>query len=149
MGVEENLPAEEIERLSDEVIESPSPIVRWTLIAVGTISTGLGIAGIVLPLLPTTPFLLLAAACFARSSRRFYVWLLTNPWFGTYIRDWRAGRGVPLRAKVVSIALLWLTLGSSIAFFVPIVWVKVLLACIGLAVTAHLVRLPTRRPPAP
>jgi uncharacterized membrane protein YbaN (DUF454 family) len=129
-------------RLQAEVDAARSPLIRWALIVVGTISTALGIAGVLLPLLPTTPFLLLAAACYARSSRKFYVWLLTNPWVGKYIRDWRAGRGVPVRVKAVAVTMLWLALGSSIVFFVPIVWVKLLLAAIGVAVTIHLVLLP-------
>jgi hypothetical protein len=76
---------------------------KGVLIIAGTSFAGLGILGIFLPLLPTTPFLLLAAACYARSSERFYNWLLNNRWFGHYIRNYLEGKGVPLRVKVLSI----------------------------------------------
>lgn len=134
----------EFAALRREVSESRSPAVRMLLLGVGIVSTALGVIGIALPLLPTTPFLLLAAACFARSSERFYLWLLTNRWFGRYVRDWRAGRGIPRKAKFVAITTLWLTLGSSVAWLVPLLEVKLLLVAIGVGVTAHLLRLPTR-----
>lgn len=134
------------EEIEQGVKVATSPVVRWILIGVGTVSLVLGIAGIVLPLLPTTPFLLLSAACYARSSRRFYEWLLGNRYFGQYIRDWREGRGVPMKAKVIGILSIVVVLGSSIVFFVPLVEVKLLLAAIGLGVIVHLIRLPTRVP---
>jgi len=71
--------------------------VRVALIVVGTISTALGILGIFVPILPTTPFLLLAAACYSRSSQRFYDWLLNNKYFGNYIRNYLEKKGIPLR----------------------------------------------------
>lgn len=121
-----------------------SPLVRALLVVAGTLSLALGVIGIFLPLLPTTPFLLLSAACYARSSQRFYDMLMSHRVLGPFIRDYREGRGVPMRTKTVAIAMLWLTLGSSILFWVPLWWVKLLLAGIGIAVTVHLVRLPTR-----
>jgi len=75
-------------------------LIRGVLVIAGTIFTGLGLLGILLPLLPTTPFLLLAVACYARSSKRFYCWLLNNKWFGTYLRDYRDGKGITLKVKV-------------------------------------------------
>ena len=76
--------------------------------------TGLGFVGAFLPVMPTTVFLLLAAFFFARSSPRFYAWLLNNHTFGPFIRDWRAGLGMPLRAKILAVTLIVLTIGSSI-----------------------------------
>ena len=89
--------------------------IRKTLLIIcGFLFVGLGILGIFLPVLPTTVFFLLAAACFARSSPRFYHWLLHNRWFGSYIRNYREGRGLPMRHKVITVALLWLTIGFAI-----------------------------------
>ena len=80
--------------------------LRWLLIAAGTVSILLGILGIILPLLPTTPFLLLAAASYARSSVKFYNWLINNRFFGSYIKNYREGKGIPLRVKVSAISFL-------------------------------------------
>ena len=118
-------------------------LVRILLIAAGTFFVGLALLGVVLPLLPTTPFLLLAAACYARSSQTFYNWLLNNRWFGQYIKDWRAGRGIPLKTKMLAISLLVLTIGYSIIFVVPNIIGKLLLILVAIGVTAHIIFLPT------
>ena len=101
--------------------------------------------GIVLPILPTTPFLLLAAVCYARSSERFYVWLLTNRFFGEYIRDWRENRGLTVGTKVWVISVLFVTIGISAFVFVPLVPVQILLFTIGLGVSVYIWRLPVKR----
>lgn len=116
---------------------------KWFLIAVGSISVGLGVLGIFLPLLPTTPFLLLAAACYIRSSKRFYHWLIYHKWFGSYIRNYREGRGIPLITKIIAIALLWLTIGYSVLFVVPFLFVKILFVLIATGVTIHLLSVKT------
>ncbi len=121
-------------------------VIRTLLIVTGTLSVMLGILGIFLPLLPTTPFLLLAAFCYSRSSDRFYHWLITNRWFGEYIRNYREGRGIALRQKIIALSLLWLTMSYSIWFVVSQGWVQLLLLGIALAVTIHLVRMKTFRP---
>lgn len=113
------------------------------LIVVGVVSVGLGVLGIVLPILPTTPFLLLAAACFVRSSDRFYHWLLNHPWFGKYIRNYREGKGIPLKVKIIAIAMLWLAISYSALFVVPILGVKILLFGIAIGVTVHLISVKT------
>ncbi len=133
-------PCPDIEK---EVIEHESKAVRATLIIVGTLAAVIGIIGIFLPLLPTTPFLLLAAACYARSSRRFYTWLLTNRWFGAYIRDYRAGLGVPMKVKASTLALLWATILVSAGFFVDSPHVRAMLLAIALAVTLHVLSIST------
>ncbi|ASN07175.1 YbaN family protein [Virgibacillus necropolis] len=97
----------------------------------GSISLGLGLLGIILPLLPTTPFLLLAAACYVRSSDKLYQWLITNKWFGSYIKNYRSGKGIPLKAKIVSISLLWISMGYTIFFVIPLFLVKLLLFLIA------------------
>ena len=127
-----------------------SKLLRPLLIAIGTLCVALGVIGMFVPILPTTPFLLLAAACYARSSDRFLHWLLYNRWFGAYIRNYREGRGMPLASKVLTMLALWATLGLSIGFAVSLMWVRLLLAFIGIAVTIHLLKIPTyRKDPAP
>lgn len=120
-----------------------SSLKNALLIVVGSIAVGLGVAGIFLPLLPTTPFLLLAAACYANSSERFYHWLLHHQWFGSYIRNYREGRGIPLVSKVVALALLWLTIGASAIFVVPVLIGKIVLVAIAIGVTIHLLSVKT------
>ena len=121
------------------------PLVRWLLLGTGWLCVGLGAIGVVLPLLPTTPFLLLAAACFARASLRFYHWLLNARVLGQYIQDYRAGLGIPLRAKIIALSALWITMLSSATWLVPLWPVWVLLILIAAAVSVHLLRMPTRR----
>jgi uncharacterized membrane protein YbaN (DUF454 family) len=119
--------------------------VRWLLVAAGFLFVGLGVAGAFLPLLPTTPFLLLAAACFARSSERFYRWLLGNRWFGVYVRDYREGRGIPVRIKVVTLGALWVVIGLSAAFAVSGFVLRVVLLVIAVGVTAHILSIRPRK----
>ncbi len=119
--------------------------LRMVLIAVGILCVMLGALGIVLPLLPTTPFLLLAACCFGRSSPRFYTWLHSNRWFGSYLRNYRAGRGISRKHKQCALLLLWLAIGYSVLQVVDFWWAKAVLLGIALAVTVHLLRLPTLR----
>ena len=119
------------------------------LTAAGTLFVALGLIGIFVPVLPTTPFLLLAAACYARSSARFYRWLMNHPWFGESIRNYRAGRGIPLREKLFVLLALWLTIGISGLFVLSNLWVEGALVAIAAGVTVHLAALPTlRREPA-
>jgi uncharacterized membrane protein YbaN (DUF454 family) len=124
-------------------------IKRLAFIVCGTACVALGVVGIFLPLLPTTPFLLLAAFCYARSSMTFYTWLITNRWCGEYIRNYREGRGISRRHKVVTITLLWLTIGYTAGFVVSLNWVKLILFGIACAVTLHLTRLKTFSTPPP
>ncbi|MFQ5794338.1 MAG: YbaN family protein [Candidatus Bipolaricaulia bacterium] len=121
----------------------PNRLIKWALFTAGTFFTGLGILGIFLPLLPTAPFLLLAAACYARSSERFYNWLLNNKWFGNQIRNYLEGKGVSLRSKVSFISLLWITTTFSAVFIAPIFFVKIILILVAFGVTLHLLSIPT------
>jgi len=120
-------------------------IIRHVLIAAGTLFLVLGIVGVFLPVLPTTPFLLLAAACYARGSSRFYVWLMNNRLFGSYIRNYREGRGLPPKIKVIVIGLLWVTIGYSAAFAVHVLWARVILILIAVGVTTHILYIRTLR----
>jgi uncharacterized membrane protein YbaN (DUF454 family) len=120
-----------------------SNLSRWVLIITGSFFTGLAILGIFLPLLPTIPFLLLAAACYIRSSERFYNWLINNKWLGNYIKNYLEGKGVSLKVKVLSISLLWMTVGYSVVFVVNIFPIRVILILIAIGVTIHLLFIRT------
>jgi hypothetical protein len=124
------------------VLNSKDPKLRHfrpLLAAAGLFFTALALLGILLPVLPTTPFLLLAAWCFARSSPRLYAWLHENRLFGKHLRRYRNGEGLPLPAKVTAISLLWLTLGASAAWAWPQrPWLAAALVFIGAAVTVHI-----------
>jgi len=115
------------------------------LITSGTIFLGLGLIGIFIPILPTTPFLLLAAACYARSSQRFYNWLMNNKWFGNYIKNYREGRGIPLKFKILTISLLWLTILNSIYFVINNFLIEMILIIIAIGVTIHILTIKTYR----
>ena len=118
--------------------------VRVLFVVAGTVALALGIVGIFLPLLPTTPFLLLASACYVRGSERMHRWLLSHGRLGAYIRAFEEGRGIPRRAKIVAIGALWIsiayaatTIGSAIA--------AAGLITLAVGVTAYLLWLPTLR----
>jgi hypothetical protein len=128
----------------DTVREHASPLVRGLLVAAGTLCIALGVLGVFLPLLPTTPFLLLAAACYARASRRFYNWLLSNRTFGPLILEWRRHRAIPYRTKISAIALMSVTLAVSIVFFVTPVLLQIALALMGAGLAIWMYRLPSR-----
>jgi uncharacterized membrane protein YbaN (DUF454 family) len=121
--------------------------IRCLLIAAGTISLSLGIVGIIVPILPTTPFLLLAAACYARSSPRFYDWLLNNKYLGAYIRNYLEKKGVPLKVKIFTIALLWITISLSIILISLDLVVTIILLIVAIGVTTHILCLKTTKRP--
>lgn len=112
--------------------------LKILLISLGIFFIGLGFVGIFIPVLPTTPFVLLAAALFARSSDRFYRWLIENRFFGRYIKNYREGRGVPLRVKISAILILWITISLSIFFAVELFLVRIMLVLIAAGVTVHI-----------
>ena len=117
--------------------------VRVVLIVMGTFSVALGILGIFVPILPTIPFLLLAAVCYARSSQRCYDWLLNNRYFGNYIRNYRERKVIPLKGKVLTLTLLWATIGCSVMFAVEILFVRVFLIVVAIGVSIHIFSLRT------
>lgn len=116
----------------------------WT--AAGTIFLSLGAVGIVIPLLPTTPFLLLAAACYARGSERMYNWMMTNKYFGKYLCDYREGRGIPLRVKTSALAFLWVVIGISAILATHNLAIRIALLVVGLAVSVHVLSIKPKRP---
>lgn len=117
--------------------------LRYILLFSGVLFLFLGIIGVFIPILPTTPFLLLSAACFARSSKKFYHWLLTNKWFGSYIKNYHEGKGITLPAKIIVISLLWMTILGSILLISPHFWIKILLIMIALLVSLHIILIKT------
>jgi hypothetical protein len=116
---------------------------KWLLASLGVLALMIGLVGVVVPLLPTTPFLLLAAACFVRSSDTLYNRLLSNRLLGGFIRDYREQRGVTARAKITALVVLWGVIGYTALMVVDLIWVRVLLATIAIAVTVHLLRMKT------
>jgi len=117
---------------------------KYIYITLGFFFVGLGVLGIFVPLLPTTVFLLIAAYLFAKSSNKYYNWLITNKYFVKFIRDYREGKGVPLKVKTISLTALWVTILFSGFFVVKVLWLKLLLIAIAIGVSWHLLSLKTR-----
>lgn len=111
----------------------------------GSVFVALGAAGIVVPLLPTTPFLLLASYCYLRSSPRLHAWLLSSRWLGGYIRSYQEGGGVTLRWKAATLALLWATIAVSALLLVELLLVRLVLLVVAVAVTVHVLKVRTLR----
>lgn len=132
---------------SAEMNKHDSPAVRLLFVVLGSLFVVLGIAGAFLPVLPTTPFMLLAAGCYARASTRFYNWLLNNPAFGPTILEWQRHRSLPWRVKLTAIALMLATLSVSIVFFVPWAELQIALALFGLLLATTMYRIPSRDRP--
>ncbi|RKV85115.1 MAG: DUF454 domain-containing protein [Bacteroidetes bacterium] len=120
-------------------------IIRITLISLGIISLTLGIIGIFVPVLPTTPFLLASVALFAKSSPKLYYKLLNNKYLGEYIKNFRVHKSIPLKTKIFAISLLWISIATSIIFFIKILWVKILIASIASVVTYYILSFKTKR----
>ena len=123
--------------------QSSSATVRWTFVILGWLFFILGIIGAVLPVMPTAPFILLAAACWARSSRRFHFWLINHRFFGKYVRDWEERRAVPRYGKFL--ATIMMAISTSMLFYqLPsaMLWIAWLVAAVSSVVVIVLFRLP-------
>ena len=118
-------------------------IKQGLLVTAGIISVGLATIGIFLPLLPTTPFLLLAAACFVRSSDRLYNWLINHKWFGTYIRIYREHKAITKRGKIIIFLLFWVTIGYTTFWIMNSIVIQIFLLIIGVSVSVFILRLKT------
>jgi uncharacterized membrane protein YbaN (DUF454 family) len=112
-------------------------------IVAGTISLGLGAVGVFLPILPTTPFLLLSAACYYKGSERMHRWLLNNKLFGSYVRNYKEGKGISRTAKILTLLMLWVTICFSAVYMVRNLPIQLVLFVIAIAVTIHVITLPT------
>ncbi|WP_159567090.1 DUF454 family protein [Budvicia diplopodorum] len=115
------------------------------LLILGWLAMGLACLGAVLPILPTTPFLLLAAWCFARSSPRFHHWLLYRSWFGSYLHHWQTYRGLPPGAKWKAIMIVLVTFSFSL-WTISLWWVRALLMVILVVILAFMLRIPVIDP---
>ena len=120
-----------------------SNVIKILLVTAGFVSIILGVIGIIVPLLPTTPFLLLSAACFFRGSDRLYHWLIKHKTLGRNIRNYREHKAISLKTKFVSISLLWITMLYSIVFIVNSIYIRILLAIILITVTVHILHFKT------
>ncbi len=120
-----------------------SSLRKLLLMSAGVLAVGLGIVGLFLPLLPTTPFLLLAAACFVRSSDTLYEWLTNHRWFGRYIKNYREHRATTRMTKIVTLVLLWGTIGYTALVVVDGWQLRSLLFAVALGVTIHVLSLGT------
>lgn len=125
-----------------QVEEKRNPAIRLALLAVGWLSVALGVIGIFLPVLPTTPFLLLAAACFVRSSRRFYLWLVLHPRLGPWVRDYLEGQGIPRKAKAYAIGLMWASIALS-CYLVPLPWARAFMLTSAVLVSLYILKQKT------
>lgn len=125
-----------------EIQESRHRGVRYLLLALGWLSVALGVIGIFLPVLPTTPFLLLAAACFVRSSKRFYIWLVTHPRLGPWLRDYLDGQGIPLKGKVYALVLMWAGIAFS-CYLVPLPWARAFMLTSAVLVSLYILKQKT------
>lgn len=123
------------------------PLKNSILTAVGCLALALGVLGVFLPIMPTVPFILLAAACFSRSSPRFHQWLLAHKYMGPIVRQYEEGQGLPRRIKVRVIFFTWAGMLLSM-FIVGQLWAVALLTCIGLGVSIYIWRLPNAKPAA-
>jgi len=127
-----------------------SPTLKSRLfIAAGSISLGIGIVGIAVPLLPTTPFLLLAAYCYSRGSRRLHNKLLSNRLIGSYLKNYLEGKAMSLKAKIWSISILWVVIGCTAAFVTDSLIIKIVLLAVGSGVTVHVALLKVVSPSKP
>jgi uncharacterized protein len=123
-------------------------IARGGLLVLGSIAFALGVVGLFLPLVPSVPFFIGAAACFARAHRPFHDWMLRHRWIGPPLREWHRHRAMPYWTKVALIVTTLVSFGISIAVFVHPVWLKIALGLVALALAVWLYRIPSRDGPA-
>lgn len=116
---------------------------RPVLIVIGTIFVGLGLAGVFLPLVPGMPFFLVAAWCYARSSPRFYSWLLNNRICGAYIRDYQQYRGMRMHTKVKAISILWIGITCAGMVASDGFWLRLIMVVVAISVTCIILSVKT------
>jgi len=120
-------------------------MIKHILILLGSIFLGLGFIGIIVPGLPTTPFLLLAAGCYVRSSNRLYSWLLDHKLLGKYIHNFRETRSISLRSSVISLIVMWIMIGLSISVFIKNIPVRIIIVLLGVIGTCVILSIPASR----
>ena len=115
--------------------------MKYLLIILGSISLALGVIGIFLPVLPTTPFLLLSATLYVHSSEKLYQWLINQKYLGTYIRNFREHHAIPLRAKILSISMIWITLIYCAIAISDVICIKLIFIGLAIDVTCHILSI--------
>jgi len=118
-------------------------MMRGAYIIAGTIALVIGAIGVFLPVIPTTPLVLLAAACYYRGSDRLHARILSSRWFGETIKNYQEGRGLTRDTKLRAVSMMWVMILISAWFFVSSLFVRVAMICVAIGVTVYLVRLPT------
>ena len=112
--------------------ETKNPIAKILWILLGSFFVMIGAIGAVVPGLPTTMFLILAAACYIRSSQRLYDWLITNKTFGPYLKDYREGKGIPRRAKKIALIMMTIFVGYAVLFALDDLIVRIVVLVLGM-----------------
>jgi len=118
---------------------------RYIYIVLGTVFLILGAIGLFLPLLPTTPFWLLTCWFYIRSSEYLYNKAMSNKYFGTYMQAYIVDKSIPLRGKIVSLTIMWVSMLIAIFCFMPVLWGKIVLFLVAIGVTYHILSFPTRK----
>lgn len=118
---------------------------KFILKLFGLLSLIFAIIGIFLPILPTTPFLLLSSFLFLKSSKKLHNWLIEHKIFGQYIKDFQQEKAIPVKIKILSVSMLWLSIISSVIFFTDKIWLKILLITIAVGVTIHILNYKTKK----
>ena len=129
---------------SSELEIKSNPFIRILWLALGLLVTVIGLIGLIVPGLPTTPLMIVAAACFFRSSKRLFNWVLSNKYFGNYVKDFREGRGMPRKAKFIALGFIWLFVSISVFVGIPdhLVYVKILTLLAACTGTGVIITLP-------
>lgn len=117
--------------------------MKYLYVFIGSLSLALGVLGIFLPVLPTTPFLLLSATLYLRSSQRLYGWLMSHRRLGPYIRNFQEHKAIPLRVKAVSVSMVWATLLYCALCVASVWWMRVMFIAIAIGVSAHILHYKT------
>ena len=120
-------------------------MIRLLFVILGSVFLTLGFIGVIIPGLPTTPFLLLSAACYFHSSKRLHSWLLNHKLFGKFIRDFRENRSISLRSKIISLVMMLSMISLSVFVFVDNIYAKVVILVLGAVGTAVILLIPTSR----
>ncbi|MDR2684490.1 MAG: YbaN family protein [Prevotellaceae bacterium] len=119
--------------------------MKYLFVSLGIISLGLGVLGIFLPILPTTPFLLLSAALFAKSSKKLYKWLINHKILGGYIRNFLLDKSIPLQIKIIAVTFLWATMLSTIFLSAKALWLQIFLFVLAVGITVHILSYKTKK----
>ena len=117
---------------------------KFLFLFAGSLCIVIGVIGIVVPLLPTVPFLLLAAYLYAKGSERFYLWLIHHKWLGTILTNYKEGKGIPVRLRIYSVLFFWLTIGTSIVFLIEDTTAKIIMLVVASGITLRLLLMKSK-----